>query len=225
MKGFVITGASRGVGRAIAIKLAGEGNKLFLHGRDKKKLQETSEKISGCETELILSDLSNPKGVDSILKTVGETKISALVNNAGLAVVKPFEELTLDDWNLTFNVNVTAPFLLCKGLVKNMSEGSSIVNILSVASKSVFAEWSSYCMSKFAFDGFAKTIREELRERKIRVINIYPSAIDTDIWENVQGNWERDKMMSPEVIADAVKTALDQPSNTITEDITISNNR
>ncbi len=225
MKGFVITGASRGIGRAIAIKLACEGCKIFLHGRDKKMLQETSEKISDCGTELILSDLSNPEGVNTILKAVGETKISVLVNNAGLAVVKPFEELTLDDWNLTFNVNVTAPFLLCKGLVKNMSEGSSIVNILSIASKNVFTEWSSYCMSKYAFDGFAKTIREELRERKIRVINIYPGPTDTDIWENVPGNWDRSSMMSPEVIADAVKIELEQPPNTESEDITIINNR
>ena len=159
------------------------------------------------------------------MEVVGNTKISALVNNAGLAIVKPFEELTLADWNLTFNVNVTAPFLLCKGLVKNMSEGSSIVNILSVASKNSFSNWSSYCMSKFAFDGFAKTIREELRERKIRVINIYPGAINTDIWENIPGERERDMMMSPEVIAESVQTALGQPLNTVMEDITITNNR
>ena len=79
-----------------------------------------------------------------------------------------------------------------------MKAGASIVNILSIAAKTGFANWSSYCMSKFALEGFSQSIREELRPRGIRVLNIYPAATDTEIWEPIEGNWPREKMMSSE---------------------------
>src|SRR5438045_6962040 len=76
-----------------------------------------------------------------------------------------------------------------------MPPGASIVNILSIAAKTGFPNWSAYCMSKFALEGFFQSTREELRERKIRVINIYPAATDTNIWNSVEGDWPRGKMI------------------------------
>jgi NAD(P)-dependent dehydrogenase (short-subunit alcohol dehydrogenase family) len=104
-----------------------------------------------------------------------------------------------------------------------MAPGSSIVNILSVAAKTGFANWSSYCMSKFALEGLSQSIREELREHKIRVINIYPAATDTEIWSNVEGDWPRHKMISPEEVASAVVFALSQPPDVLVENITLGN--
>ena len=78
-------------------------------------------------------------------------------------------------------------------------------------------------MSKFALEGLSQSIREELREHKIRVINIYPAATDTEIWNNVEGDWPRDKMISPEEVASAVVFALSQPLDVLVENITLGN--
>src|SRR5437867_7104829 len=72
-----------------------------------------------------------------------------------------------------------------------MPPGSSVVNILSIAARSGFPNWSVYCMSKFALEGFSQSVREELRDRKIRVINVYPAATDTNIWDHIDGDWPR----------------------------------
>jgi NADP-dependent 3-hydroxy acid dehydrogenase YdfG len=103
-----------------------------------------------------------------------------------------------------------------------MLSGSSIVNILSVAAKTGFPGWSSYCMSKFALEGFSQSVREELHEHKIRVINIYPAATNTEIWNNVEGDWPRNKMISAEQVASAVVYALSRPADVAVENITLS---
>jgi len=78
-------------------------------------------------------------------------------------------------------------------------------------------------MSKFALEGFSQSVREELRDRKIRVINVYPAATDTEIWDRVEGKWPRDKMMSATQVADAVAFALTRPTDIVVENITLSN--
>ena len=113
--------------------------------------------------------------------------------------------------------------MLMQHFSPHMPPGSSIVNILSIAAKTGFANWSAYCMSKFALDGFSQCVREELRERKIRVINIYPAATDTNIWAQIEGKWLRHKMISPEDVASAVAYALSRPANVALENISISN--
>lgn len=223
MQRVLITGASRGIGRAIAEQLAGNQTTLLLHGRDKKALQETAElvKAKGAKAELLPFDLSRSDETAAMLAQIGNSPIDVLVNNAGVGMVAPLEQMSRADWDLTIAVNVTAPFLLCQRLVPHMKAGASIVNILSGAAKIGFPGWTSYCMSKFAMDGFAKALREELRPRGIRVINIYPGATDTDIWDQVPGDWPREKMMKPESVAMAVKAALEQPANILVEDITL----
>ena len=100
-----------------------------------------------------------------------------------------------------------------------MKQGAAIVNILSVAAQNGFAGWSGYCASKFALDGFTKSIREELRSGGIRVINVYPGATATDIWNNLPGDWPKEKMLRPEEIAEAVMFALNRPDSVLVEEI------
>jgi short-subunit dehydrogenase len=118
---------------------------------------------------------------------------------------------------------VTAPFILIQMLAGCMQAGDSIVNILSVAAKTGFPSWSSYAMSKFALEGFSQSVREELRPRGIRVINIYPAATATEIWNGVEGNWPREKMMSANDVAEAVRYALAQPPSLAVESIALGN--
>jgi len=225
MKRILITGASRGIGRAIAEKLAAPDVVLLLHGRDTVALAETCKTVqSQCAGVVkLIHDLATEKGVSSLISQVGGDPLHVLVNNAGIAVVKPFREITPAEWQQTLGVNVTAPFLLMQRFVGQMRPGSSIVNILSIAAKTGFANWSAYCMSKFALEGFSQSVRDELREHRIRVLNIYPAATNTEIWDDVAGDWPREKMISAEQVADAVAYALSQPANVAVENITLSN--
>jgi 3-oxoacyl-[acyl-carrier protein] reductase len=164
-----------------------------------------------------------PSGVLDLVDQVGKNPLDLLVNNAGIAIVKPFCEITPVEWEQTVGVNITAPFMLMQHFAPNMPPGSSIVNILSIAAKTGFANWSAYCMSKFALEGFSQCVRDELRDCKIRVINIYPAATDTSIWANIEGKWPRHKMISSEDVASAVAYALSRPADVALEGIGISN--
>jgi short-subunit dehydrogenase len=224
MKRYLITGASRGIGRAIAEKLAGKDVELLLHGRDTVALAQTRKVVEPQCAKLmpLIHDLATARGVSDLIAEVGRDPIDLLVNNAGIAVVKPFTEITSIEWEQTVGVNVTAPFLLTQRFAPRMPPGSSVVNILSVAAKTAFPNWSAYCMSKFALEGFSQCVREELRDRKIRVINVYPAATDTNIWNDIEGNWPRGKMISPKDVASAVAYALSRPTDVALENITLS---
>jgi len=225
MKRFLITGASRGIGRAIAEKLAAPNNVLLLHGRNREALARTCRIVEARSGKAIpLSfDLRRASRVEKMLEMVGDEPLDALIHNAGIALVKPFEQITLPEWDTLFAVNVTAPFLLTQRLAPKMVAGASIVNILSIAAKNGFPGWSCYCMSKFALEGFSQCVREELRPRGIRVLNIYPAATNTEIWNSVQGDWPRDKMLLPEEIGDAVAYALSRPPGVVVENIDLLN--
>jgi len=224
MKRYLITGASRGIGRAIAEKLAAEDVTLLLHGRDTVALAEVCKAVKprcGGVVRLI-HDLAIKAGVSDLIAAVGSDPLDLLVNNVGIAIVKPFGEITSVEWEQTLGVNVTAPFLLTQRFAPKMPPGASIVNILSIAAKTGFPNWSAYCMSKFALEGFSQSVREELQERKIRVINIYPAATNTEIWNNVEGDWPRNRMISAEQVASAIVYALSRPADVTVENITLS---
>jgi NAD(P)-dependent dehydrogenase (short-subunit alcohol dehydrogenase family) len=225
MKRYLITGASRGIGRAIAQRLAAPDITLLLHGRDKVALAETCEAVKPCCSNVVslIHDLAKPSGVSDLIASVGNDPLDLLVNNAGIAVVKLFGEITMVEWEQTLGVNITAPFMLVQRFAPQMPPGSSIVNILSVAAKTGYAGWSAYCTSKFALEGFSQSVREELRDHRIRMINIYPSATNTDIWNHPGGDWPRDKMIPADEVASAVAYALAQPPDVLIENITLGN--
>ena len=225
MQRYLITGASRGIGRAIAERLAAEGRHLLLHGRDREALNETAAivKAKGAETSIHVYDLSDGAELEALIRAAAHEPLTSLVNNAGIGLAKPFEEMTLAEWNRLLTVNVTAPLRLIQGVTPLMQAGASIVNINSISGKTTFPNWSGYTATKFALDGLTKCIREELRPRGIRVINVYPASTDTDIWGDIDGDWPREKMMAATQVAEAVAFALERPGDTLIEDITLGN--
>ena len=224
MERILITGASRGIGRAIAESLAGEGKTLLIHGRDAAALALTRRAVEskGARAITLTFDLRDAEALEAMVEQIGLEPLDLLVHNAGIAVVKPYTDISVAEWMDTLAINVTAPFILTQKLAPQMPKHAAIVNILSIAAKTGFPGWSSYSMSKFALEGLSQSLREELRPRGIRVINIYPAATSTDIWNNVEGDWPREKMMSPKEVADAVSYALSRPTDVAVENITLS---
>lgn len=223
MKRMLITGASRGIGRAIAERLAGPGRELILHGRDAAALAtvEASVIAGGAAARVVRGDLARHGTIARLAAAVGEAPLAVLVNNAGGAVVRPIGDISRAEWEASFTVGVTAPFLLVQALLARLAPGSSVVNVMSVAARRGFAEWSAYCAAKFALEGFSQALREEVRGRGIRVVNVYPSATDTALWDAVPGVWPRSRMIAPEEVAEAVAYALARPADVAVESIQV----
>jgi NAD(P)-dependent dehydrogenase (short-subunit alcohol dehydrogenase family) len=220
---ILVTGSSRGIGRAIAERLAGPGRELILHGRDSAALEEVRRLVAGrgAGARVCAADLALPEEVSRLAAEAGDGPLHALVNNAGGAVVKPLGEIALAEWQAGLAVNVTAPFLLLQALLPRMGPGSSVVNVLSVAARRGFAGWSAYCAVKAALEGWSRAVREELRPRGVRVVDIYPSAADTGLWGGVPGSWERARMIAPQEVAEAVAYALSRPPGVLVETVEV----
>jgi 3-oxoacyl-[acyl-carrier protein] reductase len=221
MERIVVTGASRGIGRAIAVRLAAAGRELVLHGRDADALAATAASVEarGAAVRVVTGDLAVPADVGRLVDVAAAGAVDVLVNNAGSAVVKPIAEVGREEWERSLAVNVTAPFLLVRGVLPRLAAGSSVVNLLSVAARRGFPGWSAYCAAKFALEGFSQCLREEVRGRGIRVINVYPSATDSGLWDGVGGDWPRERMLDPDRVAAAVAFALEQPPSVLVESI------
>lgn len=209
----IITGASRGIGRAIAQKFAREGVATAIVGRDKTALQETADLIkkdSNQPTLQIQADLRDVQQISSIVDhTISEWgRVDVLVNNAGIMYQKPFEELSPDEIQTMLDVNLRAVMFLTQKALPHIKkqENAAIINIASLAGKNPVKNGTVYAATKWALRGFAASLMLEVRQDDIRVVTIFPGSVDTDL--NRQSPLQRDTMMQPEDIAHAAYSAI-----------------
>jgi len=225
MKVIVIIGASRGIGRATALAFAVPGTHLVLAARDRATLETVAAeaRAAGAEASVVPCDVSAEPHVRRLIETATAItgKIDILINSAGGAVVAPFEQLTLDDWERSLRVGLTSVFLACKHAAAHMPEGGLIVNVASVAARQVFPGWSAYIAAKHGLLGFSGAIREELRGRGVRVTVVLPAATDTALWDDLPGEWNRANMLQPADVARAIVQLAAQPPYLTTEELVI----
>ncbi|MFX0208605.1 MAG: SDR family oxidoreductase [Candidatus Hodarchaeota archaeon] len=187
VKTAIITGASRGIGKAISLKFAANDINIVLAARDRTQLQRVQEEIksfSQVKTLIVPTDVTNEEQVKTLVqKTIDQfRKIDILVNNAGVGRFKRAEEFTLEDYHYMFDVNVKGVFLMSKYVVPHMlaRESGQIINIASIAGKNGFKTGTLYAASKHAVVGYTWSLREDLKEYKIKVAVICPGSVVTE---------------------------------------------
>ena len=221
----VITGASRGIGRALAEVFASAGCSLALCARtpDPAAAQDLANR-HGVPVLSLACDVRSEVSVADFFSAVREKfgRIHFLLNNAGLAgPAAKIEDIQLDNWLNIMATNVTGTFLCTRAALPLIESGGAIVNTLSIASRRAFTSQGAYVAAKHAAAGFTDVLREEARPRFIRVIGVYPGATSTDIWDQFWPTAPRENMMTPETIAQAILNAVLLPDSATMEELVL----
>ena len=222
----LVTGATRGIGLAVAHALAAEGCNLVLTARDERLLDRIGRALTKKKLRVLAHpcDVRDPHSVDALFRAIRREfrTLDILINNAGMAHASlPVEKLPFPVWKDVLATNLDGTFLVTQAALGIMKRGGTIVNNLSIAANRVFAGSAAYNASKHGALGLTNTLREELRTRGIRVIGLLPGATDTDIWKTLWPQAPRKKMMSVETVAQAVIQAILLPQNATVETIEI----
>jgi NAD(P)-dependent dehydrogenase (short-subunit alcohol dehydrogenase family) len=204
----LVTGGSRGIGRAIALKLAILGADVGICGRDAAKLAETESALRqiGARAAGMVADVTLAADVTALVERMeaGLGVISLLVNNAGMGVFGLVHEKTEVEWDHLMNTNLKSVFLVSRAVIPGMIRrgGGDIINISSLAGKNVFAGGGIYCASKWGVQGLSGCMAEELREHRIRVSTVCPGSVATDF--SGRGPKDPTKALKAEDVAHAV---------------------
>ncbi len=222
----IVTGAGRGIGRAVSLLLSRSGSRVVLASRSEPQLKEVGEEIRRFKGEAleIATDLTQDEEVrrlvEETLKEWGT--VDYLINNAGWGRKGPLVKGKLEEWDRTFDVNVRAPMMLAQLVLPTLiaKQGGAIVNIASISGKMGQANSAAYCASKFALLGFTESLFEEVREYGIKVSAILPGFVDTPLIPSTRA-LNRDKMIRPEEIARAVLFVLTSGPSCCPVEITV----
>jgi len=218
----LITGANRGIGLAIAERLADMGARLAICARNAEKLNQAALSLQNRGAE-VFSRVADVTDLADILKMVNETRaalgpVDILVNNAGIGHFGPFHELSDDEWDRTLNTNLKSVFLMSRAVAPEMIQRRTghIINIASLAGKNAFAGGAIYCASKFGLMGLTACMAEDLRDYNIRVSAVCPGSVSTEF--SLHQGRDHSKLLQPVDVAHAVAALVTQgPTNFMSE--------
>lgn len=227
----IVTGAGSGVGRATAVRLAGQGVQTVLVGRREAELQETAKKILalGARTLVAAGDAGVERDVARIMARV-KTEFGGVdiaIHAAGVGLYGPVENYSLDDWNQTLATNLTGAFLLSRAVVPSMRErgGGAIIAIASGAAKQGYPRLAAYAASKFGLLGFMQSLAAEVGDAGIKVSTILPGSIMTDFGPDTatekEARQDGRKYLRPEDVADAIDFLLHQSARAWTQEMNV----
>ncbi|MCG8786014.1 3-ketoacyl-ACP reductase [Tenacibaculum finnmarkense] len=217
-KKAIITGGSRGLGKATAIAFAQKGIHVAITGRNEKRLQETVAELKsyGIDAIYTVFDVGNYEQVQKGIKEIIDTfkTVDILVNNAGIAAFGTFNEMKVSDWTQIIQTNLMGMYYVTKEVLPYLIEKNQgdIINIASTAGLSGNATTSAYSASKFAVIGMSESLMKEVRKNNIRVCTLTPSTIASDMSLELgitDGNVE--KVLQPEDFAELIVAGLTLP--------------
>jgi NADP-dependent 3-hydroxy acid dehydrogenase YdfG len=223
----LVTGASKGIGRSVAKKLAEAGLKIIATARKVSELESLKKEIEDQSGTCIIypTELTDENELDLLVKEIlkEDAKISLLVHSAGIVKIGTVERMSFSDWQNTIDVNLSSPFQLSQKCIPHLAQNAHIFFINSVAGNQTFQEWSAYCASKSGLRALADTLRQELAPRGIKITSIYPASVDTPMQDKIPYDWDRSKMLSPDDVAEALVNCYQQPANVQIKDIYMEN--
>jgi len=219
----LVTGGSRGIGRAIALRLAALGSSVAICARDATALKEVSSELESQAPRVFAhpADVTRSSDVASLVEKTEATlgPISILVNNAGIGVFGPAHEKSEKDWDRVLNTNLKSVFLVSRAVAASMilQKRGDIINISSLAGRNAFAGGGLYCASKWGVQGLSACMAEDLREHGIRVSVICPGSVATEF--SGRGPMDPSKALTPDDVAHAVAMVVTQSPQSFLSEI------
>jgi NAD(P)-dependent dehydrogenase (short-subunit alcohol dehydrogenase family) len=225
-KHILLVGATGGIGQETAKLLVNSQAKLHIAGRNAQTLDKLAADLKIPAERVHQLDIANEQEVAAVAEAIhGQTEaLDALINVAGVGVVKPLESLTADDFRKTIDANLLGPFLLLKYFLPNMKEKKEglIVNLPGVLGKAPMAAASVYAASKYGLNGMLKSVREELRRTNIRITNLYLGGTDTPFWdEDIDIRFQRDKFITSREAARSIWFLCQQPDSGVVSEMVL----
>jgi 3-oxoacyl-[acyl-carrier protein] reductase len=225
----IVTGASKGIGRATALALAKEGVNVAISARNRNLLEEVAAEIGkfGCKSIFFVGDMGVEKDIQKFIQIVADKfgKIDILVNNAGVGHFHPITELSTEHWDEMFNLNVRGTFITCREALPLLREAkaSVIVNIVSLAGKNAFVSGGGYAASKHAVLGFSRCLMLEERKNGVRVLAVCPGSVDTNFFDAQKSslNPNLQTALKPEDIADSIIHMIQLPQRAMLSELDI----
>lgn len=223
----LVTGASRGIGRAISIALARETATVVLAARSGEKLKDTAKLVTqaGGKAEIVVTDLADEQAIKNLVKVTAErfARLDILVNNAGVTHSAALQETKTADWDRCFQVNARAPFILCREALPLLkkAESAHIVNIASVVGVKGYPLQSAYTASKHALRGMTISLAEELKGSNIRVHLLCPGGVDTELVQKVRPDIKKQDLIQPDEIAELVLYLVTHKGNAVIDELHI----
>jgi len=224
----LITGASRGIGRATAKAFADSGWNLLLISRSKGDLENLIKEIDNKKIKVFYEsiDLSDPQKISQgIVKLMKNGLVpSVLINNAGVAWTGDLLTMPLEKWQWIIQMNLTSIFQVCSEVVPLMrKKGGLVINVSSHASRNAFPQWGGYCVSKAALESFTKCLAEEERKNLIKACTLTLGSVNSSLWDSdtVSMQFDRNSMLSVDQVAFELLHLAKQPPNQFIEDITL----
>ena len=224
----LVTGGSRGIGRAVALALAREGAALVLVARGAAGLEVAAGELEamGAVALPVAADLSEEAGasraVEAALDRFG--RLDLLVTAQGTGTFGPVETSRLPDWEAMMAANLRATYLACRAALPPMLEAGrgTIVNVISLAALRPIPGCAAYTASKAGALGFTRVLAEEVRGRGLRVAAVCPGAVDTPFWDAIANPPDRTRMLRPESVADTVLLIATQPPEAMVEEVVLA---
>jgi len=223
----IVTGGSRGIGRAISVALGHEGATVVLAARSPGPLAEAAEMVrkAGGRAEAVSVELTQEESIRNLVAVTREKfgRLDILINNAGITHSARLEDTKTEDLDRCWAVNARAPFLLCREALPLLRqvEAGYIVNISSVVGVKGYPLQSAYTASKHAIRGMSIALAEELRGTNIRVHVVCPGAVDTGMVGNVRPDIRKEDLIQPEEIAELVLYLVTQRGNAVVDELHI----
>lgn len=224
-KKILVAGASGGIGKQLSRLLRQSGAEVFMTGRNAEKLDEAAKAAGVPSSHVFAADISDEQNVIELGLRVSAVlgTLDILVNAAGIGIIRPIENLSLEDFNRSLQTNLVGSFLLVKTFLPGMKEVKKglIINIPGVLGKVPMSGAAAYSASKYGIVGMMQSIREELKRTEIRITNLFLGGVDSPFWDTIDLKVQKDKMIRDEEAARSIWFLCQQPASGVVSEMVL----